>query len=207
LFQRWIKDRLRIFELEKNTMQSELELLKNQITPHFLFNTLNNTHVLINTEPEKASDVVMALSDLLRYQLYESTRESVLLSSDIRFLKDFLDLEKIRRNHFEYAITVNGNSNILVPPLLFIPFVENAVKHSAGCKQEAFVKLDFAVGEKELDFACVNSKPGTPAREDANGGLGLVNIKRRLDLLYEGRATLRIDETSDSYKVSLNIKL
>jgi hypothetical protein len=100
-------------ELEKNTMQSELELLKNQITPHFLLNTLNNANVLINTEPEKASDVVMTLSDLLRYQLYESTRENVLLSSDIRFLKDFLDLEKIRRNQFEYVITVNGNSNIL----------------------------------------------------------------------------------------------
>jgi LytS/YehU family sensor histidine kinase len=207
LFQRWIKDRLRIFELEKNTMQSELELLKNQITPHFLLNTLNNTNVLINTEPEKASGVVMALSDLLRYQLYEGTRENVLLSSDIRFLKDFLDLEKIRRNHFEYTITVNGNSNLLVPPLLFIPFVENAVKHSAGCKQECFVKLDFAVGEKELDFVCVNSKPVNAANANGSGGLGLANIRRRLDLLYEGRATLRIDETKNSYKVSLNIKL
>jgi LytS/YehU family sensor histidine kinase len=207
LFQCWIKDKLRILELEKNTMQSELELLKNQITPHFLLNTLNNTNVLINTEPEKASDVVMTLSDLLRYQLYESTRENVLLSSDIRFLKDFLDLEKIRRNQFEYVITVNGNSNILVPPLLFIPFVENAVKHSAGCKREAFVKLDFTADEKELDFVCINSKPVNSVNANGNGGLGLANIRRRLDLLYEGRATLRIDETNDIYKVRLNIKL
>ncbi|MDR1342657.1 MAG: histidine kinase [Prevotellaceae bacterium] len=207
LFQRWIKDRLRIFELEKNTMQSELELLKNQITPHFLFNTLNNTNVLISTEPEKASDVVMTLSALLRYQLYESARESVLLSSDIRFLKDFLDLEKVRRDDFEYAITVNGNSNILIPPLLFIPFVENAVKHSADCRQVTFVTLDFVVGERDLDFACVNSKPADSAKKSAGGGLGLANIRRRLDLLYEGRATLQISETDDIYKVSLNIKL
>jgi LytS/YehU family sensor histidine kinase len=209
LFQCWIKDKLRILELEKNTMQSELELelLKNQITPHFLLNTLNNTNVLINTEPEKASDVVITLSDLLRYQLYESTRENVFLSSDIRFLKDFLDLEKIRRNQFEYVITVNGNSNILVPPLPFIPFVENAVKHSAGCKREAFVKLDFMADEKELDFVCINSKPVNSVHANGSGGLGLANIRRRLGLLYEGRATLRIDKTNDIYKVSLNIKL
>jgi hypothetical protein len=209
LFQCWIKDKLRIFELEKNTMQSELELLKNQITPHFLLNTLNNTNVLINTEPEKASDVVMTLSDLLRYQLYESTREHVLLSADIRFLQDFLNLEKIRRNHFEYVINVEGNRNILIPPLLFIPFVENAVKHSAGCKQESFVKLGFVLGEKELDFVCINSKPVNSAKEKENesGGLGLANIRRRLDLLYESRATLQIDETGDMYKVNLNIKL
>jgi LytS/YehU family sensor histidine kinase len=128
-------------------MQSELELLKNQITPHFLFNTLNNTHVLINTDPEKVSDAVMTLSDLLRYQLYESMQEQVLLSSDIRFLKDFLDLEKIRRNHFEYTVTLHGHSHLLIPPLLFILFVENAVKHSASGNRETFVNLEFAVGK------------------------------------------------------------
>ena len=206
LFQRWITDNRRIYELEKNTMMSEMEQLKNQITPHFLFNTLNNTNVLINTDPEKASQTVMMLSDLLRYQLYDSVRETVLLSSDIRFLTDFLNLEKIRRDSFEFSIETESVTGLLIPPLLFIPFVENAVKHSAGSKYSSCVHLKFSVKEGELSFMCINSKPENPAK-DKQGGLGLTNIRRRLDLLYGNGYELNIEDKKNTYRVKLTVKL
>src|SRR6202000_1449787 len=108
LFQRSILDNQRIAELERISMQSELQQLKNQINPHFLFNMLNNVNVLTQQDPEKASQVLMKLSDLLRYQLYDSSREKVLLTADIRFLTDFLNLEKIRRDNFDFIVSKEG---------------------------------------------------------------------------------------------------
>ena len=117
-----------INELERSKTLTELEQLKNQINPHFLFNMLNNANVLTKKDPEKASQVLMKLSDLLRYQLYDSSRDKVLLTSDIHFLEDFLNLEKVRRDNFDYMISKEGNlSGVFIPPLLFISFVENAV--------------------------------------------------------------------------------
>lgn len=208
LLQRWIMANSRMHELEKNRMEAELEQLKNQITPHFLFNTLNNTNVLINTDPEKASQTVMMLNNLLRYQLYDSTREKIFLSSDIRFLTDFLNLEKIRHDRFEFTITTQGNTtDLLLPPLLFIPFVENAVKHSAGDKNGSYIHLGFMVKENVLTFQCVNSKPEKMKKKEEAGGLGLVNIRRRLDLLYAGNYELDIHETENNYQVNLIVRL
>lgn len=208
LFQRWIIDTSHMRELEKNTMDAELEQLKNQITPHFLFNTLNNTNVLIQTEPQKASQTIMMLSDLLRYQLYDSTREKILLLSDIRFLSNFLNLEKIRRDKFEFAIVTEGDiSNLLIPPLLFIPFVENAVKHSEGAKNGACIHLKLTLTVNRLDFVCINSKLEKGNESENRGGLGLANVRRRLDLLFGGKYHLDIHEKKDSYRVNLNIIL
>jgi LytS/YehU family sensor histidine kinase len=208
LFQRWIMDNFRIHELERNTMEAELEQLKNQITPHFLFNTLNNMNVLIQTEPEKASQTVMMLSDLLRYQLYDSTRAKVFLSSDIRFLTDFLNLEKIRRDKFEFTVATQGEiNNLLLPPLLFIPFVENAVKHSQGGKKTSCIHLKFTIIDGELGFICINSMPEKGSEKEYVGGLGLANIRRRLDLLFGEKYQLNIHEKKNSYRVYLNIVL
>jgi LytS/YehU family sensor histidine kinase len=208
LFQRWIVDTSHIRELEKNTMDAELEQLKNQITPHFLFNMLNNTNVLIQTDAEKASQTIMTLSDLLRYQLYDSTREKVFLSSDIRFLTDFLNLEKIRRDNFEFTIETEGDiNNLLLPPLLFIPFIENAVKHSEGSKNTSCIHLKFTLTDGRLDFVCINSKPEKEKEKENTGGLGLANIRRRLDLLFGEKYRLNICEKKNSYRVHLNIIL
>jgi LytS/YehU family sensor histidine kinase len=208
LFQRWIIDKSRIYELENSTIQSELEQLKNQITPHFLFNMLNNTNVLINTEPETASRVVLMLSDLLRYQLYDSSRPAVLLSSDIRFLTDFLELEKIRRDRFEFSISdSSGIPNLLVPPMLFIPFVENAVKHSAGGTCSSYVHVTFRTAGNVLYFSCINSIPAIPCSSKTAGGIGLANIKRRLELLYGADFSLKMNEKKNIYHVNLQLKL
>lgn len=206
LFQRWVVDSHRINEMGKMKLQSELDLLKSQINPHFLFNMLNNANVLTYTNPLKASQVLMKLSDLLRYQLYDSTRDKVLLTSEIHFLTDLLDLETTRRDRFEYFISREGNINsVMVPPLFFVIFVENALKHNVDVKNASYVQLFFEVGKQGLFFKCVNSKPASRPAGNGSGGLGLANVKRRLELLYPGAHEMNVHEDTTTYTVTLTI--
>lgn len=208
LFQQWMQNLQLITELEKANANAELEQLKNQINPHFLLNMLNNANVLTKKDPDKASEVIMKLSDLLRYQLYDSARDKVLLTSDIHFLEDFLNLEKVRRDNFDFVISKEGNlSGVLIPPLLFISFVENAVKHNNDSAKASYVHLFFEVRNNELFFKCINSKPIIKAVNSNSGGLGLINIKRRLELLFPVLHNLTIDDKQETYCVTLTIKL
>ncbi|WP_343675034.1 histidine kinase [Chitinophaga sp.] len=207
LFQKGMMDKQLIYELEQSKAYAELEQLKNQINPHFLFNMLNNANVLTKKDPEKASQVLMKLSDLLRYQLYDSARDKVLLTSDIHFLEDFLNLEKVRRDSFDFLISKEGDlSGVQIPPLLFISFVENAVKHNNDATKSSYVHLYFDVRNNELFFKCINSKP--ILKSDSNsGGLGLANIRRRLELLFPASHSLSIEDNTETYCATLNIKL
>lgn len=208
LFQRWISDTREIAELTQVSIRSELEQLKNQVNPHFLFNMLNNANVLIGKDPQKASQVLMSLSDLLRYQLYDSARPEVLLTADIHFLNDCLNLEKIRRDHFDFLISKEGPiSGIQVPPFLFITFVENAIKHSSHAVKASYVNVYFKVADGSLYFSCINSKPASVHTQARPGGLGLKNVRRRLALIYGDHHELDVIEGEDSYKVKLVIKL
>lgn len=208
LFQRWILDTRAIAELTDVSMRAELEQLKNQVNPHFLFNMLNNVNVLIESDPQKASQVIMSLSDLLRYQLYDSARPEVLLSADIHFLNDCLALEKIRRDHFEFELSTEGiSSGLMVPPFLFITFVENAIKHSLNPDHAAYVRVYFHLVNGILTFKCVNSKPLVKLAEDSPGGIGLANVRRRLELIYGANYELDMKETRDTYSVTLIVKL
>lgn len=207
LFQKGMIDKQLIYELERSKTYAELEQLKNQINPHFLFNTLNNANVLTKKDPEKASQVLMKLSDLLRYQLYDSARDKVLLTSDIHFLEDFLNLEKVRRDSFDFLISKEGDlSGVQIPPLLFISFVENAVKHNNDATRSSYVNLYFDVRNDELFFTCINSKPVLKS-VNSRGGLGLANVKRRLELLFPAAHTLNIEDDPERYSVTLTIKL
>ena len=207
LFRQWINyDRL-ISELEKTTMQTELQQLKNQINPHFLFNMLNSANILVKDNPEEASRLLTKLDDMLRYQLNDSTRQEVFLSADIHFLTGFLELEKMRRDNFEYVISKEGDvNNVKVPPLLFIPFGENAVKHNTDSEKLSYIYLRFRVEQGYVKFTCENSKPTIPVKKES-GGLGLANIRRRLELLYGENYSLEIDETETKYCVYLHLKL
>jgi LytS/YehU family sensor histidine kinase len=208
LFQRWISDSYRIMELEKQRLRSELSQLKSQVNPHFLFNTLNNIHTLTRTDPQKASDILLKLSDLLRYQLYDSTQDHIMLGPDIIFLENFLNLEKIRRDNFSFNIAIEGDATrIAIPPFLFIPFVENAVKHSMDSFNSSRVQIDFKITDTQLLFTCINSRPDTTQVACKPGGIGLVNIQRRLQLLYPGSYHLQITEHINSYLVNLSIPL
>lgn len=206
VFKKWIVDVQRMNELQQNNLKAELEQLKSQVNPHFLFNTLNNLLVLTKTDSEKATQVLLGLSDLLRYQLYDSAKERISLSKDIAFLENYLSLEKIRKNDFSFTINREGDiDNKNLPPFLFIPFVENAVKHGASTVGHSYLTLDFSVKDKELHFQSVNSKP--PVKLQTVGGLGLGNIKRRLELLYPGKHTLRITDNPDQFIVNLILPL
>lgn len=208
LYRHWIGYKQKISELESNTLQSELKFLKSQINPHFLFNMLNNANVLIRKNAPEAAQVLFKLEDLLRYQFDDSDRESVSLSSEICFLNDFLSLEKIRRDDFSFQIRQEGDIlSLRVPPLLFIPFAENAVKHNMDGEHESYVHLSFDVRDNRLLFCCKNSKPLQAPVQNSSGGLGLKNIRRRLELLFPDKHTLEIEEEARTYVVRLNIVL
>lgn len=208
LLRHWILYNQRVDELQSATLHSELRFLKNQINPHFLFNMLNNANVLIRKNPAEASQVLFKLEDLLRYQMNDNFREHVPLRSDIRFLNDYLNLEKIRRDHFDYSITEEGEIDaIQLPALLFIPFVENAVKHNFDSEHPSYVHLFFKVDNDRLEFRCENSKPAVAIAKSRVGGIGLTNIRRRLELLYPARYLLEVVETENQYTVTLKLKL
>lgn len=207
LFKHWIMDTQQAKELESATMQLELQLLENQINPHFLFNMLNSANIMIKKDPDMSIHIIGKLEDMLRFLMNDSSREKVYLNEDISFLNDFLELEKTRRDYFSYTITQEGDSkDIQIPPLLFITFVENAVKHNLDSRNASYVNISFCISQDELTFLCENSIPKkSPVRE--TGGIGLKNIKRRLDLLYNNNYTLDQTKTDTTYNVKLKLKL
>jgi len=209
LIQQWMRYNKRIHEIKKTTLEAEIEQLKNQINPHFLFNMLNNANVLVKENPEQAARVLLKLDDLLKYQFAGVSQEKVLLTEDIKFLEDFLNLEKIRRDNFEFIIQQEGAiEKMQVPSLLFIPFVENAVKHNNDNKRLSYVHLYFKLEKDMLSFVCINSKSQEQqARKDQPGGLGLANIRRRLELIYGNSHVLEMVENEITYTVNLQIKI
>lgn len=206
VFKKWIIDLQRMADLQAFTLKTELEQLKSQVNPHFLFNTLNNLHVLTQTDPQKASQVILGLSDLLRYQLYDSAREKILLSKDISFMYNLLALEKLRKDDFMYEVHTEGKTDgISLPPFLFIPFVENAIKHGSSAAGGSYLTLHFKVTDDQLYFYSENSKPVT--RKKGIGGIGLKNIQRRLKLLYPDKHILSVREDEHKYIVNLTLPI
>jgi sensor histidine kinase YesM len=205
IFKKWVTDTKLLAEMREAKIQEELTNLKNQINPHFLFNTLNNLNTLIATDAAKASAVVLGLSDVLRYQLYEANGDKVLLKKDIEIVRQFLELEKIRRDNFQFGITVEGTiTGVMIPPFIFINFVENAIKHSADNKSFSYISLDFTVAHGYLNFNCKNSKPAMVVIKNT-GGLGLQNIKRRLQLMYANTFTLAINDETKEFTINLKL--
>ena len=211
LFQRWMRDNERIAELKNITLTMELNELRNQINPHFLFNMLNGIKALVRKDPEKATIVILKLSEFLRYQLYENNDEKILLRSEINFLTNFLDLEKLRRDNLSTDISSQTTPRIInsvfLPPNLFTTFVENAVKHSVTISGvESYIRIKIEINDDQLYFNCVNSKdPDYRPSSEKHSGLGLANIKRRLDLLYADNYVLDITSTENEHTIKLTI--
>lgn len=200
-------------ELEAQTMQSELRFLKSQINPHFLFNTLNNIYALTLQKSDKAPDTVIKLSEMMRYMLYECNEKQVLLSKEIQYLRNYLDLERLRLSHaIEVTFEVQGAvSDQKIAPLMFLPFLENSFKHGATRTiSKGYIHFRLLVEGETLHMHLENSKPEklpAPDLRRPSGGIGLVNVRRRLDLIYPGRYTLNIEDSPNSYGVSLELKL
>lgn len=201
----------RISELMQISYKHELNALRNQINPHFLFNMLNNINHLVRTRPEQANEVISKLSGFLRHQIYRTDDEHVQLSSEIEFLENFLDLEKIRRDHFSITTQISNLDKdqraidaIFLPANLFTTFVENAVKHSVSLSDaETFIRLDFIIHSKTLEFICTNSKDNEYAVESKDSGVGLATMRKRLDLIYAKDYQLTIDNREEEFVVKL----
>ena len=204
LLEHWLQNE----KLAKQNLQSELALLKNQINPHFLFNTLNNIDSLIKSNAEKASATLLKLSDILRYMIYDTNVARVPLSDEIRHIESYVELQKLQfANRELVALTVQGNpGNIQIAPMLFIPFVENAFKHCTDKGTPAAIRITFIIDDNHVKFESVNLSDGAHRiAKDGSSGVGLSIVRRRLELIYPGRHTLHIKEENDTFIVTLSI--
>lgn len=205
-----IENQTKINELQRIKTDTELRFLKDQINPHFLFNNLNNIYVQSRKTPELVPDSIMQLSDLMRYQLYDAAKDSVQLSQEITFLKNYIAVEELRREHLSAEVSVSGDTAMIsVAPLIFLPFVENVFKHGDFTNPDnAILKVTWHVTRSNLVFICQNSKALLPkASPEGVGGIGLENVKRRLNIHYPNKYQLDTDTTEHLYKVHLKIKL
>ncbi len=192
-------------ELLLQNRQSELSFLRSQVNPHFLFNSLNNIYALVYENSTQALPAISGLSELLRYMLYDNT-ERVPLEKELGYINKYIDLQRLRFEHTIKAdVQVSGPvEKVQVPPLLLIPFVENAFKHGDFSTNGAGLTVTVHCTATKMTLYCYNTK-GT-GKKDAGGGIGLTNIKRRLELLYPGRHTLDIQDTQNSFTINLELQ-
>lgn len=198
-----------ITQIEKHALERQLQYLKYQVNPHFFMNTLNNIHALVDIDPERAKASIVELSKLMRYVLYEGNNRLTPLSREVQFLRNYVQLMSMR---------YTGNVSIcldvpevlpdsMLPPLLLVIFVENAFKHGISYRTKSFVEISLQPHGDRLLFSCRNSRPEIKHDENMKGGVGLSNVRRRLDLLFPDDYTLDIKETDDTYTVKLEIPL
>ena len=201
---------MRQSEKKQKEVEAELAWLKNQINPHFLFNTLNNISSLTQIDADKAQDTVMQLSDLLRYAMYETNKQKVPLEGEVEFMRNYIDLMKLRCNEMttvsEEIAVEDGKAE--VAPLLFISLIENAFKH--GMNSNAPATIDICLTQKDgtLIFTCDNTNNPKPTKDRSGSGIGLENTRRRLDLLYQGRYQWEQTITAENiYHVKITLQL
>jgi hypothetical protein len=193
--------------LERETMKAQLELLRAQLHPHFLFNTLNNIDALIMENPQVASQYLVQLSGVLRFMLYQSADESVLLARELEFVSRYLELQKIRTNNKRYVefVITGTDPGHSIAPLLYLPFLENAFKHATNKRISKAVAITFHIGEKDILFSCRNVIDNHRLETDTPGGLGLKLVRKRLELLYKDKYELTIQHTETVFYVQLRI--
>jgi len=194
-------------ELSRKNHETELALVRSQLSPHFLFNTINNIDVLIMKDPAKASAYLNGLSDIMRFMLYGSKAEQISLAEELAYIEKYLALQKIRsanENYVQYAVEGDA-AGWMIAPMLFIPFIENAFKHAEAKKAENAIHIRIVIEAQRLTFACSNrySETAQPAKA---GGLGNELIRKRLQLLYPGRHTLSAAKNAQQYEVYLVIE-
>ena len=200
-------DQKHLKELERRNLEQQLEYLKYQINPHFFMNTLNNIHALVDIDPEKAKSTILELSKMMRFVLYEGNKTVVPLEREISFLQNYITLMKLRytdkvRIQVDVAQTLPNKD---VPPLIFITFVENAFKHGVSYRQESFIDIAINIDNDTLVFTCNNSR--IPQEEEKHGGVGLANVRQRLDLIYGLNYELDINDDPQTYSVKLTLPL
>ena len=205
---RWFVQTARMQQMKTDQLNRELSLLRNQINPHFFFNTLNNLYALALEQSEKTPDVILKLSEMMRYAIYECKEPEVLVSSEVNYLKNYIALQELRQHtasniHFQHHIDL---PQAKIAPMILIVFVENAFKHGLDSLSEGgYVQIDLAVKEGEIKFEVENNFEARAG--EGPGGLGLENVGRRLSLVYGERYDLAFQEGEDRFRVTLRIQL
>jgi two-component system, LytTR family, sensor kinase len=191
-------------ELLLQGRQSELSFLRSQINPHFLFNSLNNIYSLAYQRSDRVLPAIAGLSDLLRYMLYDTT-EKVPLEKEAEYIRKYIELQKLRfEQPIQASLHISGETeNVLIPPLLLIPFVENAFKHGEFSYGSDGLLMNIYTNEQKLHVLCHNKKG--KQQKDTSGGIGLENVKRRLSLLYPDKHVLLIEDKNDSFTINLEL--
>lgn len=203
---------LRIKEIERVNVESELRALKAQINPHFFFNTLNSIYSLSLDRSEKAPELILKLSELMRYILYETRDDYVSMERQLDFLQNYIYLEQLRTDEkIKIEMEIKGkHTELMIAPLLFIPFVENAFKHVVKEKDNpSFIRILFDLSHQDkISFSIKNKKYNFPGQVNGNSeGIGLANVRKRLNLLYPSKHELKISDTGDVFEVELTLEL
>ncbi|MEO1655449.1 MAG: histidine kinase, partial [Bacteroidota bacterium] len=212
LLQSQIRQEQLTLRMAEQKLSAELKLLRNQLQPHFLFNTLNNLYGMVLTQDAKASDVVLRLSDMMSYMLYECDGPLVPLEKEIKNLENYIELEKVRYgDRLSVSLETGGDiQDKMLPPLLFIPFVENAFKHGAGkSTQASWIRINLWVVGNQLQWIMENSlENGTVTDEhpQVHSGIGLANVRKRLELIFPEKYSLDI-KCEETFLVQLKIDL
>ena len=214
-------DQRHLTEMERKNLVQQLEYLKYQLNPHFLMNTLNNIHALVDINPERSKEAIIQLSKILRYVLYETDNKRVPLNKELEFMKNYTDLMRMRyggklqfTDSSNQLIPSSPDQSQMIPPLLFISFVENAFKHGVSYQQPSFIEI---TGKRHKDkqdhdrllWSCRNSKHQKQQQTTVpqQGGVGMANVRQRLDIIFGNNYTLNINETDDTYEVTLDIPM
>jgi hypothetical protein len=205
---RWSKLEQEKTILEKENIQNQLAFLRNQVSPHFFMNTLNNIHSLIDIDREEAKESIIRLSKLMRHLLYDSESERIPIRKEIDFIKNYLDLMKLRySDKIKIKLDIPGNiPDKSIPPLLFTSFVENAFKHGISYQNTSFIEIVFLCTDDEIIFKIINSIPPN-MKVKKTFGIGIENSRKRLDLIFGSNYELKIDDSIEAYSVKLSIPI
>ena len=203
------EDHKRMEQLERQNLTQQLEYLRLQINPHFFMNTLNNIHALIDINPTKAQETIVKLSNIMRFVLYEGNKQYVPLVRELDFIADYMKLMKLRYTD-DVRITLNLPANIPdrnIPPLILTTFIENAFKHGVSYQRETYIHVTISIDDDTLLFTCRNTRNQNTPDTQPKGGMGLANVRKRLDLLYADSYRLQIHPEAGTYTVLLTIPL
>ena len=204
----WYFQRELIRKMEVEKLSSELEYLKAQINPHFVFNSINTIYFQIDKQNIQARESLSAFSEMLRYQLYECNGHEIAIEKEVMYLKNYVELQRMRKDkNYNISLVVEEDlKGFTISPLLLIPFVENAFKHVSHYPHQNHVRIAIGKHKNNFEFSVFNTKE-TKATMNGHTGIGLKNAKRRLELLYKDRHKLLIDNGTDSYEVNLSLQI
>lgn len=202
----WNNSQKKITTLENLNLKNELQYLKIQINPHFLFNMFNNLYILSQTKPDIALETILNLSDLMRYQLEDASKEFVCLKKEIEYINNLIFLEKIRKDELDFDIDINIiDLNIKIVPMIFAPLVENAIKHGSQKLNRCFIYISITHYDNILEFEIINSK--VEDNYSIRNGTGLANLRRRLEICYNDKFNLELKNEVNKYTASLVLRL